>query len=200
MINYSQNDEQIYIANYFGSKPHHLLDIGANDGRTFSNSRHLLDNLGWSGLLVEPSPTAYKKLSSLYADNDLVECLNVAIANEKGKIEFYDMGEHVGNGDTSLLSTAVKSELARWTNVEFKKTKVKAITYAEIADTYDFITIDCEGLDLDVLKQIDLKNTSLVCIEHNSVREVRNGIINYCASFGLNRKVYECMENIILGK
>lgn len=200
MINYSQNKEQQHIVNYFGSKPFHLLDIGANDGQTFSNSRYLLKELNWSGLLVEPSPTAFKKLKALYNDNDLVECLNVAIANEKGRIDFYDMGEHVGKGDTSLLSTAVKDELVRWHGVEFKKTKVKAVTYADIIDTYDFITIDCEGLDLDVLKQIDLKHTSLVCVEHNSVREIRNGIIDYCAAFGLRTKVYECMENIIMGR
>jgi FkbM family methyltransferase len=136
----------------------------------------------------------------LYADNDLVECLNVAIANEKGRIDFYDMGEHVGKGDTSLLATAVQSETNRWAGTQFTKCKVKAVTYADIVDTYDFITIDCEGLDLDVLKQIDLKHTSLVCVEHNSVREIRNGIIDYCASFGLNKKVYECMENIIMGR
>ena len=124
----------------------------------------------------------------------------MAIANEKGRIDFYDMGEHVGKGDTSLLSTAVQSETNRWNGVQFNKVKVKAVTYADIIDTYDFITIDCEGLDLDVLKQIDLKHTSLVCVEHNSVREIRNGIIDYCAAFGLNKKVYECMENIILGR
>lgn len=197
---YSQNDEQIHIVNYFGNKPHHLLSVGENDGQTFSNSRYLLKELNWSGLLVEPSPTAFKKLKALYNDNDLVECLNVAIANEKGRIDFYDMGEHVGKGDTSLLSTAVQSETNRWNGVQFNKVKVKAVTYADIIDTYDFITIDCEGLDLDVLKQIDLKHTSLVCVEHNSVREIRNGIIDYCAAFGLNKKVYECMENIILGR
>lgn len=198
--NYSQNQEQQYIVNYFGNKPHHLLDIGANDGQTFSNSRYLLEHLGWSGLLVEPSPTAFKKLKALYKDNDLVECLNVAIANEKGRIDFYDMGEHIGKGDSSLLSTAVQSETNRWIGTQFAKCKVKAVTYADIIDTYDFITIDCEGLDLDVLKQIDLKHTSLVCIEHNSVREVRNAIIDYCAKAGLTKKVYECLENVIMGR
>jgi FkbM family methyltransferase len=200
MTNYSQNDEQQHIVNYFGTKPHHLLSVGENDGVTFSNSRYLLEHLGWSGLLVEPSPTAFKKLNALYKDNDLVECLNVAIANEKGRIDFYDMGEHIGKGDTSLLSTAVQSETNRWAGTQFAKCKVKAITYAEIIDTYDFITIDCEGLDLDVLKQIDLKHTSLVCVEHNSVREIRNQIIDYCASYGLRTKVYECMENVIMGR
>ena len=177
------------------------MDIGANDGQTLSNSRALIEYYDWSGLLVEPSPTAFKKLQTLYKDNDLVECLNVAIANEKGRIEFYDMESHLGKGDTSLLSTAVVTELPKWAaTTEFKKIKVKAVTYADIIDTYDFITIDCEGLDLDVLRQIDLKHTQMVCVEHNSVREVRNGIIDYCSKEGLTNKIYECMENVIIAR
>ena len=202
MNRYSQNDEQTYILNYFANHaPGHLLDIGANDGQTLSNSRALIEYKDWSGLLVEPSPTAFNKLNSLYKDNDLVECLNVAIANEKGRIEFYDMESHLGNGDTSLLSTAVAAELPKWAaTTEFKKIKVKAVTYAEIVDTYDFITIDCEGLDLDVLRQIDLKHTQMVCVEHNSVRDVRNAIIDYCGKAGLTKKIYECMENVIMAR
>lgn len=201
MTKYSQSDEQVYILNYFSNHaPGHLLDIGANDGQTLSNSRALIEYKDWSGLLVEPSPTAFKKLNALYMNNDLIECLNVAMATEKGRIEFYDMGDHLGKGDTSLLSTAVKSETERWGNVEFKKVKVKAITYAEIVDAYDFITIDCEGLDLAVLMQIDLKNTQMVCVEHNSVRDVRNAIIDYCSKAGLTKKIYECMENVILAR
>jgi FkbM family methyltransferase len=202
MTKYSQNEEQTYILNYFANHaPGHLLDIGANDGQTLSNSRALIEYKDWSGLLVEPSPTAFKKLNSLYKDNDLVECLNVAIANEKGRIEFYDMESHLGKGDTSLLSTAVATELPKWASTtEFKKIKVKAVTYAEIVDTYDFITIDCEGLDLDVLRQIDLKHTQMVCVEHNSVRDVRNAIIDYCGKAGLTKKIYECMENVIMAR
>ena len=200
MINYSQNQEQQHIVAYFNGKPGHLLDIGANDGQTFSNSRYLLESLNWSGLLVEPSPVAFKKLSALYNDNNMVECLNVAIANEKGRIEFFDMGEHVGNGDSSLLATAVESECNRWHGTEFKKIKVKAVTYADIIDTYDFITIDCEGLDLDVLCQIELKHTAMVCVEHNSNRDIRNSIIDYCSKAGMTKKVYENNENVIISR
>lgn len=166
---YSQNKEQDYILHYFrNSKPLHLLDIGANDGQTFSNSRALIEYKEWSGLLVEPSQTAFKKLNALYINNNLVECLNVAVGTVKGKIDFYDMGDHVGKGDTSLLATTEKNELARWKDTPFTKTKCKCVTYAEIEDSYDFITIDAEGLDYDILKQINLKDTQMVCLEWNS--------------------------------
>ncbi len=46
-----RNEEQV-ILDYFGNKIGNLLDIGANDGITLSNSRKLIE-LGWSGDLIE---------------------------------------------------------------------------------------------------------------------------------------------------
>ncbi len=39
MQNYSQNQEQQVILDYFGNKVGRLLSIGENDGETLSNSR-----------------------------------------------------------------------------------------------------------------------------------------------------------------
>src|SRR5262245_12533077 len=43
---YSQNDEEGIIAGYFGGRTGTLLDIGAYDGVSFSNSRRLIES-GW---------------------------------------------------------------------------------------------------------------------------------------------------------
>jgi len=55
---YSQNNEQQVILDYFGE--HYIgtfLDLGCNDGQTFSNTRALALN-GWSGVLVDASANA----------------------------------------------------------------------------------------------------------------------------------------------
>ncbi len=55
---YTQNnEEQIFIDYFKNQNPSELcvLDIGANDGKTFSNSLRLIE-LGWSAILIEPSP------------------------------------------------------------------------------------------------------------------------------------------------
>jgi hypothetical protein len=66
----------------------------------------------------------------------------------------------------------------------------------------DFISIDAEGLDLDILKQINLTglNVKCLCIEHNSNKQVRAEIIEYCLKHGLNNILLENSENIILVK
>lgn len=63
MKDYSQNREQAVILRNLAGINGTLLDIGANDGITFSNTRALVE-LGWSGVLVEPSRTAFLKLCS----------------------------------------------------------------------------------------------------------------------------------------
>lgn len=199
MTNYSQNSEQEVILSYFAKKgPGHLLDIGANDGQTFSNSRALLEHFDWSGLLVEPSPTAFKKLNTLYGNNNLVECLNVAIGTIKGKIDFYDMGDHVGRGDTSLLATTAKDEMNRWRGTQFTKTRCKCVTYSEIEDVYEFITIDAEGVDIDILKQINLRHTQMLCIEwNNKIADL--AVIRSIVPVEM-KEIYRSLENVIFAR
>ena len=58
MKDYSQNGEQKIILEYFQDKyKGKVLDIGANDGITLSNSRALIEK-GWDGVLIEPAPSA----------------------------------------------------------------------------------------------------------------------------------------------
>ena len=60
---YTQNNEEELVRAYFSDKDTKtmcLLDIGANDGETFSNSRQLILD-GWNAVLVEQ---ALKRLQS----------------------------------------------------------------------------------------------------------------------------------------
>jgi len=62
VIDYSQNGEQAHILHYLdtiGLKTGHLVDLGAGDGRTMSNTRALLDR-GWTGDLYDGDPKGAK--------------------------------------------------------------------------------------------------------------------------------------------
>lgn len=59
MKDYSQSGEQEHILHYFnvmGIEKGHLVDLGASDGYTMSNSRALLDR-GWTGDLYDGKPS-----------------------------------------------------------------------------------------------------------------------------------------------
>jgi hypothetical protein len=68
--------------------------------------------------------------------------------------------------------------------------------------TFEFISIDCEGYDLPILRQINLKELGVrvLCIEHNGDNAALNEIISICSSYGLNTELLINAENIILAK
>jgi FkbM family methyltransferase len=213
---YSQNEEEKYIVEYFQNLPpvqrkRSLLDIGANDGKTFSNSLKLIE-MGWEAALIEPSDAAFEKLCSLHAGNPNVLCLKFAIGNEVQTGVLHESGPHLPDkSDFSLLSTLKKEEKTRWKNVDFEEKHVIIIDYetlltisTEFFDlrrtiSFDFISIDAEGMDFEILQQIDLTFTKLLCIEHNSDQVLKNKIIDYCKNYGLNKIIYQNAENIIIG-
>lgn len=171
---YAQNKEDKIFADYFGEFKGTLLEIGANDGKTLSNSLHLIE-LGWSALLVEPSPNAFDRLKQLHQDNPRVKLENCAITEDIGDFTFYETGAHLTDEDTSLLSTMSLEELERFGDVEVQEIKVAGINFKQLCTLtglhhFDLISIDAEGQDLNILKQIPLKQVGckLLCIEWNS--------------------------------
>jgi FkbM family methyltransferase len=203
---YSQNNEDQIIADYFGDFKGTLLDIGANDGKTFSNSLRLIE-LGWFATLVEPSPTTFKKLQELHSGNVRVHCIPCAIGTENGMFPLHESGAHLPDrSDYSLLSTLKPSEKSRWNNtVDFHEIEVPCMdwkTFHEHTDNrqFDFITIDAEGVDLEILTQIDLEPVKLLCVEWNGDENLKLEILKYCNEYCMTRLLHINGENIILAK
>jgi FkbM family methyltransferase len=170
---YAQNNEDEIVSRYFGGFKGTLLDIGANDGITLSNSRYLIER-GWRGALVEPSPVTFQKLYNLYRGVDRVWLFNAAIADRIGIEPFHEMGAHLGKGDTALLSTLIPKEKERWPGTEFKEITVETATIQSMLVTspykkFDFISIDAEGFDLFIMGEInfDAMECRCLCVEFN---------------------------------
>lgn len=206
MKDFSQNNEQAVILKYFGERTGSFLDVGANDGVTFSNT-WALTQLGWSGICVEPSHAAYVRLCNNYGSPSLarVQCWPAAITPTDGPIDLYDSGTHLKQGDVALLSTTVPSEMDRWkkSGETFTKTTVRGITFETLMKEtgishYDFINIDCEGLDVAVLAQIDLTavGCQLLCIEFNQKKAAEWAINEYCTRHGM-KLLHRTYENLI---
>jgi len=196
-MRFSQNNEQDIILQYFGSRKGFFLDIGANDGQTLSNT-YALQLQEWKGVLIEPSEEAFNRIKVRYG----VQKFNVAIGTEDGHCTFHEMGNHLNAGDVSLLSTIKKTELKRWPGVEFKERMTEVWTYKTLLKHsplkfFDFISIDAEGVDYEILEQIDLKYTDMVCIEHNSNADLFQLIKTYCNKAGLYKCLLNNLENVI---
>jgi len=203
MNSYAQNGEDIIIQKLFGNHIGKFLSIGENDGITFSNVRAFAE-MGWTGLLVEASPKAYERLLKNYEliDRD-IDLQNVAIGKEDGFLEFYESGELLNKGDIALVSSGVKSELERWAslNMPFEKMKVPMTSFATMLSRsrhthFDLLSLDIEGMELDVLPQIDFKalKIQVAVIEFNGKNEKAYHDIMFPQGFKL---VSKNMENLI---
>lgn len=204
MNTYAQNREDIAIAKYFGDFKGTLLDIGANDGKTLSNSLALIE-MGWCGVLVEPSPSAFSKLLKLHDENINLGLYQIALSDYDGVSIFFDSGSHLNNGDSSLLSTLNKTDVDKWKKTtEFNEIKVPVRTtkgFLSIIDNeFDFISIDAEGEDVKILQQMDLRALGCKCliVEHNSDKATELSIRSHAEYYGLKKVLLRNAENICL--
>lgn len=172
---YSQNMEEFFILHYFSHYVGTFLDVGANDGITLSNTRQLALN-NWNGLLIEPSPRAFAQLSDLYAiDAPRIEVLEAALHTSDEELILNESGAHLNNGDVGLLSTVNNESLRKWASTtDFKEIPIYGFTLKSILETsnyqtFDFISLDVEGQELELLPQFDFHKlkTKMACIEWN---------------------------------
>ena len=202
---YSQNKEEEVILNYFNGQTGSFLDIGANDGVTFSNTRALAER-GWRGVLIEPSPKAYAKLKSSYKGHKGFYLYNVAIGSHNGKAMLQESGPLCSASDVGLVSTFHYDEMSRFRNtvkydiVEVKIFRWKTFLNRLTIKEFDFISLDVEGSEMFFLPDMDLSKTKLICLETNGNSDLKNRYIECTSKYGLNKIIYESGENIIISR
>jgi len=180
---YSQFEEDEIIASFFGNKVGYFCDIGANDGKTFSNSYRLVCN-GWSGVCVEPTSEAFNRLQLLHKQNQEIETLKYAITEKDGETWIIVNGSHYTD-DVGLLSTIcgekfdanqpIPKDVYNWQGYEKVKTlSFESLTKQISSTTIDFISIDAEGYDLKILSQIELNKygTQMIIVETDNSKSL----------------------------
>jgi len=205
---YSQNNEDDFILAHFGDFKGSVVEIGANDGLTLSNSKLLIEN-GWEAYLFEPSLVAFRLLEKLHFANTKVFTYPNGISDISGSRDFYVSGELLGANDTSLVSCLNAEEMVRWQDkVNFQKESAYFVTWKDFvrryeleSKTFDVISIDAEGEDWNILQQINLEthNCKLLCVEWNTNIELAQCFIDYASTFGM-KEVKRNDENIIFVK
>lgn len=195
MSHYSQNDEQEFVLEFFNGRVGRLLEIGAFDGITFSNSRALLES-GWTGILVEPDPFNLVKLITNTHPSAQILCAAVSNKYEMARlcIESYPDRGWASTIDTKLMGPD------RVLNPNKATVSIPTITMAELEmfGPFDFISIDAEGMDFRIIKSTPremLEDCHLLCIEPNNADQ-RTEIKEHLKSVGFE-VVHETPENVL---
>ena len=184
----SQNGQDLFalLSNDF-KKGGVFIEFGAYDGVIFSNTYLLEKQFGWNGILIDPIPSHFESMKI----NRKCKLIHGAITVEKQ--------------DSVLIEELPASDLSTSVNKRklFKKIhEVKAFTLLEIIDLnltsneIDFLSIDIEGNDLDILKSLDLNRYKIkaVCVEHN-FREGSDEIKDYMDKNGYDLVHSEFSKN-----
>ncbi len=158
---YSQWGEDLIIEKYFENKIGKYVDIGCFHPIRHSNTC-LLYNKGWSGTNIDLNPTSIELFNIVRkGDNNILATLSDE-ANKEVNIFF----EHNFSPINSLHLKNFSSDKKRY----FKK-RVLTKKFSDLVNfNFDFLNIDCEGEDLNILKTIDFKKftPNLICVEINS--------------------------------
>ncbi len=169
----AQHAEDVFLVDYFEGLPSGIfVEVGAYDGVQCSNT-YALEQLGWSGLLVEAHPQNVEKCRK-NRPTAIVEHAAVGGPEATGSVAF---NEVKGKG-ADLLSfiSADEQHLARCRH-EGEGICVVQVPYASLAALFkknglnkiDFLSIDIEGAEIEALRGINLTQTRphLILLEAN---------------------------------
>jgi FkbM family methyltransferase len=193
---YSQNDEEAIIAAYFGGATGQLLDIGAYDGVSFSNSRALIES-GWSGALVEPLPEQAARCRALYGDNPRISVNECAVGPSDGRVAFHTSHR------MSTIDAAYELHRRKWHALEFGRIEVEQVCletlWTRVGRAFDFISIDVENYNIDLVRQLPpdvWRRARCLCVEHDGHVDE---ILRLAAPHAL-RAIGDNPENLILAR
>jgi FkbM family methyltransferase len=179
----SQLSQDLFVI-YFsgGKKDGFFLEIGACDGFHLSNTLGL-ERYGWKGIISEPSSVWHNKIKKR-------KCIisKKAVFSESGlKLKFEEVKKYP---ELSGLKENLDKDNNHHLRNEANTIEVETISLNNLIEqntsnkNIDYISIDTEGSEYEILKNFDFKkhNIEIFTVEHNFVEKKRKAIFDLLSS------------------
>lgn len=191
----------VALRRYLTKRNGFFVELGANDGLRQSNTLILEKRLGWRGLLIEPVPHRFFELVSNRSNRNSFACAACV------PFEYRDRWVGMSYGDLMTVATDLRVDLgsvddhmakaqtflsARESIVSFG---ARAATLQDLLDScsapsiIDFLSLDVEGAEVEVLRGVNFEKYSFdnILVESRSIENLR--------SF-LDPKGYELIDQV----
>lgn len=156
-----------------------FVEFGAFDGITLSNSYFLEKALNWNGILAEPNPEVFAKIKrfrSCHADQSCVwgRGGETIVFNKVAGNEILGTVDQFSHSDKHAdIRTKGRSTI-----------NVKTKSLSELLDEFeaprviDYISMDTEGSELEILQHFDFNKYSfrVLSVEHNEQPKLKSAI------------------------
>lgn len=185
----SQTDQSIYIDEFLRKKKNgFFVEAGGHEGEDTSNSLFFELERNWTGLLIEPIPSFY---SAILAKNRNIFALNACIANKRPLLTKFRIHFSL-SGRLSEMHEKHQKRMDRESGTAIPKiayipcfsffTIMKAMQVYHV----DYFSLDVEGGELDILKNIDFNkiDVNTLTVEHNGFEDVKQDINRLMLSKG----------------
>jgi len=207
IISYAQNREDIIIDAFFKSKKSGFyVDIGANHPVHDSVTK-LFYQKGWTGINIEPNPSL---VALLELDRPKDTTLQLAISDTEST---QDLRLYEGSDGLSTIDAEEKKDTnpiyapfkKTYTDVSVSVTTLEKLLQSLDIERIDFMKIDVEGHEYEVVKGNDWKKfrPELICIEANHARSDWKKLLsnnNYVQFFNDGLNDYYATEESLLRK
>lgn len=155
---YSQEGEDMILRRIFERQSTGFyVDVGAHHPKRFSNTYYFYRK-GWNGINIDAMPGSMIPFESMRSRDINIE---KPISSKKQVLTYYAFNEPALNGFSKEISEA-RDGLNNY-KIEFTK-DIETSTLEEVLDenlpsnqVIDFLSIDVEGLDFDVIKSMNIK-------------------------------------------
>lgn len=188
--NYSQFGEDVAINQYFDNIKvinGNYIDIGAFHPNWISNT-HILSKKNWKGIAIDLDPEKLR-LFKIFRKN--ITTINKAVVSSKynlNSINYFKFNRFFSEINTVDEVFANKKSLE--TGFTYKKSSLEVVNINELLNmvnnNLDFLNIDAEGIDEELILDIDFNKNKIrsICLESHSSSFKEGKLFKYLTKLG----------------
>ncbi|MFW5690117.1 MAG: FkbM family methyltransferase [Spirochaetota bacterium] len=173
-----------------------FIQIGAHDGKSLDPIHGYVHRYGWQGILVEPQPKMFERLTRNYAKHEGLHFVPAAISDTDGDVTFYLSrittlsslhADEWFKGRNDGIAYANRTRFGSSVPIIVEGMTWKSLLERHSVSRVDLLQIDTDGSDFDIIRQIDFNAVRPAIIVLEVVHyddATRSSVISYLAERG----------------